>query len=108
MVPHAKILDNLMTRLCSSLGSTVDLRVLADSGDSLTIQVGDRTDAIVNVEVRDEQRPSFCVSYPKLNIKRNGDRHVSTATSDGVLADGVAWIVEELARHGMVTPEFSG
>lgn len=51
MVPHAKILDNLMTRLCSSLGSTVDLRVLADNGDSLTIQVGDRTDAIVNARL---------------------------------------------------------
>jgi hypothetical protein len=54
-----------------------------------------------------EQRPSFRICYPKLTIKRNGDRHTATVQSDGVLAEGVAWVVGQLARHGVVKPEFS-
>jgi len=100
-------LDALLMRLRSSVGASVGLHVLEQQDDRLTIQVGDQNDSVIGIEIRDEQRPSFCVSYPELSIKRNGERRVSTATSDGILADGIIWVVAELARHGVVKPEFA-
>jgi hypothetical protein len=75
--------------------------------DKLTIQVGTEADSVIGIKIRDEHRPSFSASYPKLSIKRNGERHVSTVTCDDILADGILWVVRELARHGVVKPEFS-
>lgn len=100
-------LDALLLRLRSSVDGSVALQILERRTDRLTIQVGDQTDSVIGIEVRDEQRPSFCASYPKLSLKRNGERHVFTAISDGILADGVLWVVGELARNGVVKPEFS-
>jgi hypothetical protein len=105
-MPRA-ILDDLLLRLRSSVGSSVGLHILERQTDRLTVQIGDQPDSVIGIEIRDEQRPSFCASYPKLTVKRNGERHVSTATSDGILADGILWVVGELARHGVVKPEFS-
>jgi hypothetical protein len=107
MSQPAQVLTDLVAHLRSSVGASVSLHVLSSTGDGLTIQVGDQSEAVVGVDVRDEQIPSFSISYPKLALKRNGDQHISTVRSDGVLAAGVAWVVGELARHGAVKPEFS-
>jgi len=107
MARHSQVLKELLATLRSSVDGSVSLQVLSSRGDGLTIQVGDQPEAVLGVEVSNEQRPSFRISYPKLTIKRNGDRHTSNAQSDGVLAEGVAWVVGELARNGVVKPEFS-
>ena len=107
MAHHTQVLDDLLAHLRSSAGASLTLQVLPRQGDSLTIQVGDRPEAAVGIQVSDEHRPSFCISYPKLTVKRNGDRQTSVVRSDGVLAEGVAWVLGELARHGVVKPEFS-
>jgi hypothetical protein len=100
-------LDALLLRLRSSFGASVSIHVLEHQTDRLTIQIGENADSLVGIEIRDEQRPAFRVSYPQLTIKRNGERRVSSTISDGILADGVLWVVGELARHGVVKPEFS-
>jgi hypothetical protein len=80
---------------------------LEHQADQLTIQIGERPDSVVGIKIRDEQRLSFSASYPQLTIKRNGERYVSTAISEEILAEGVLWVVGELARHGVVNPEFA-
>jgi hypothetical protein len=107
MAHHTQVLDDLLARLRSSVGGSASLQVLPRQSDSLTIQVGDRPEAVVDVQVNDKQRRSFCICYPTLMVKRNGDRHTFVVRSDGVLAEGVAWVVAELARLGVVKPEFS-
>jgi hypothetical protein len=107
MAQHTQVLDDLLTSLRSSVGGSVSLHVVASQAGGLTIQVGDQPEAVIGVEMSNEQRPSFRICYPKLTIKRNGDRHTATVQSDGVLAEGVAWVVGQLARHGVVKPEFS-
>jgi hypothetical protein len=103
---HSAVLDALLLRLRSSVGPTVGLHVLEHQSDRLTIQVGDQTDSVIGITISDAHRPSFCASYPELSIKRNGERHVSTITSDGILTEGVLWVVGELARYGVVKPEY--
>lgn len=107
MAQHTEILDELLARLRSSVAASASLRVLPSQADGLTIQVGEEPEAVLGVEVSDQQRPSFRIRYPKLTIKRNREQHTSTVQADGVLADGVAWVVGQLARHGVVKPEFS-
>jgi len=98
----------LLTSLRSSVGDSGSLHVLATQAGGLTIQVGDQPEAVLGVEMSNEQRPSFRICYTKLTIKRNGDRHTSTVQADGVLVEEVAWIVGQLALHGVVKHEFSG
>jgi len=107
MAQHSQALEELLASLRSSVGGSVSLHVLVSQPKGLTIQVGEQPDAVIGVEVSNEQRPSFRICYPKLTIKRNGERHTSTVQSDGVLAQGVAWVIGELARYGVVKPEFS-
>ena len=107
MTQRTKMLNELLARLRSSVGASVNLQVLPGRAGALIIQVGDEPEAVLGVEVTDEQRPSFCISYPKLATKRNGDQHTSTVQTDGVLSEGVIWVVGQLAQHGVVKPEFS-
>ena len=51
-------------------------------------------------------RPSFDVSYPALKIKRDGRTDVAVVRPEGVLYQGLEWIVRQLARHGVVRLEF--
>jgi hypothetical protein len=106
MAHDTHAISDLLERLRTTVGTSARLHVINHADGSLTIQVGDDAETAIGVSVRDERRPSYCVSYPKLSIKRNGDRHISTVTSDGVLAGGVTWIIEQLAQHGVVRPEF--
>ena len=106
MANQSQALNELLARLRSTVEVLAKLQILKSSGGSLDIQVGNYPDAVISITVSDERKPSFCISYPELRIKRNGDRRVSTVTSDKVLFEGVVWVVKELAINGVVRPEF--
>ena len=106
MTDHAQILAGLIAHLRLSIDASTPLHVLERREDCVTIQVGPEADAVVGVQVSDPKRPSFRISYPELHVKRNGDRHVSTTNSNGVLQQGVEWIVGQVAQHGAVRPEY--
>ncbi len=57
------------------------------------------------LSVCNADRPSFNVSYPKLTIKKNGERRTGEVESKGCLDAGAEWIFEQLGKHGAVVPE---
>jgi hypothetical protein len=105
MNDEEQILEELVARLRSSFGDSV--RVLEKEAARITLQIGSSEDAIMGLQVKDPSRPSFAVSYPALAIKRDGSRHVQDVSRDGVVFEGVNWIVGQLVQHGVVPPEFA-
>ena len=106
MNAHAKILDDLVEYLHSTLGSSVGFHLVRQAEDSLTMQVGTAEDALLSLEVSDPDRPAFRISYPERRGKRSGRYHMVVTFMDGALRPGVAWVARQLADHGAVTPEF--
>ena len=82
------------------------MQVLENDEGILTIQIGPKNSGVIRVRVNDAVRPSFVVSYPALKIKRNGRGHIEAVEADGVLYEGIKWIVGQVAQHGVVRPEF--
>jgi hypothetical protein len=105
MKEEEQILEDLVERLRSSFGDSV--RILEKGASRVTLQIGSAADAIVGLRIKDPSRPSFAVSYPALAIKKDGSRHVRDVGADGVVFEGVKWIVGQLAQHGVVLPEFA-
>jgi hypothetical protein len=99
-----QILEDLVTQLRSSLGDSV--RILENGSGRVTLQIGSAEGAILGLRIKDPSRPSFAVSYPALAIKKDGPRHVRDVGADGVVFEGVKWIVDQLAQHGVVLPEY--
>src|SRR5262245_30213259 len=99
-------IEHLLERLRSRFGAA--LFVLQVDKESLSLQVGGDEAAVVGIRVADPSRPSFRVSYPKVEVKRGGRGrdHVDVVGAEDVLIEGVEWIVEQLAQHGLVRPEF--
>src|SRR5689334_22322628 len=106
MSPHAQLLDELLAALRQSLGSSVALHVLEQRQDSLTLRVGSEGDAVVGIQVADPGRPSFRLSYPELKVKRNGERRVTITCLQGAVQQGVEAVINQVAAHGAVWPEF--
>jgi hypothetical protein len=104
MTREGQILDDVLARLRSMFGKSV-LVLQRDEG-SATIQVAGDEAAVVGIRVLDPVPPSFAVSYPALKIKRHGRTHVRESGGEGVVFEGIAWIVNQLAQHGVVRPEF--
>lgn len=104
MNDEEQILEDLVGHLRSSFGDSV--RILEKGAGRITLQIGSSENAIVGLRVKDPARPSYAVSYPALSIRRDGSRHVQDVSADGVLFEGVRWIVGQLAQHGVVLPEF--
>jgi len=98
------LLEQVVPHLRSLTRGVVE--ILQESQDGLTLRIGRHDGAIISMRISDLVRPSFRVSYPKLVVKRDGSRHVTEQTVDGVVTDGLDWIVEQLLRHGIVKPEF--
>ncbi|MCX6953001.1 MAG: hypothetical protein NTV51_12670 [Verrucomicrobia bacterium] len=105
MASNAEILDDLLARLRLGRGSSVALRVVKKESDHLAIQVGANAESVVGVRVKDSLRPSFHLSFPELTAKKDGSERVAVTDFDGALFDGVAWVVGQLAEHGVVMPE---
>jgi hypothetical protein len=99
-----QILQQLLAQLRSRVGNSV--RVLEEGSGRLTLQIGPDETAILGVRVHDPSRPSFSVSYPKRKFKSDGSRVVQDVVGDGLLMQGVEWIAHQLAKHGVVPPEF--
>src|SRR5262249_15791084 len=99
--------DALFADLLAQLRSSVkgEIEVVASDRESLTLRVGARADARVTVRLVDPSRPTFAVSYPHLSEKRDGTHEIRERVGDGVLAQGVEWIVRQLLEHGVVTNE---
>jgi hypothetical protein len=62
-------------------------------------------DASVTVTLQDSTQPSFAVTYPALVVTRDGDESVKEQNVEGVLSQGVSWIVRKVFRFGFVPPE---
>ena len=69
------------------------LEVLEESRDGLTVRVGRHEGALITIRISDPTRPSLRVSYPKVVVKRDGSRQVTEETVDGVVTEGLEWIV---------------
>jgi hypothetical protein len=99
-------LEALIVQLRSSMQKSVFLQVIEKKNDSIVLQVGANSEAIIGLRIHDPNRPSFHVSHPQMKIKKNGDRHIRETDSSNVLGAGIEWIVNQLAEHGVVMPEF--
>jgi len=99
-----QVLDDLVAQLRSSCRASV--QVLLRQDDRLSLRIGSADSAVIDVRIKDAERPSFEVCYPALNIERNGRHHVKEVRAESVLVAGVQWIVGQLALHGVVRPEF--
>jgi hypothetical protein len=106
MNQSAQLLESLLAAMQQSLGSSVALHVLEQREDSLTLQVGTRSDAVVGVQISDPEKPLFRLSYPELKVKRNGERRVTVTCFEGAGQGGVEWVIRQVAAHGAVWPEF--
>jgi hypothetical protein len=106
MSENMDILETLVVRLRSSMQKSGALQVIEKKNDSIVLQVGANSEAIIGLRVSDPNRPSFHVSYPQMKIKKSGDRHIKETDSSNVLVGGVEWIINQLAEHGVVMPEF--
>jgi hypothetical protein len=106
MASKAQIFDELLTRLRSRIPTSVRLVVVKKESDHLAIQVGDSFDSVVGIRIKDPIRPFFAMSYPKLTVKKDGSRRVGLEEIDRAVFDGVERVVEQLAIHGVVKPEF--
>jgi hypothetical protein len=100
----AGLFDQILPHLRTFARDAVE--VIEESPHEVTVRVGRHEGAIVTIRISDPMRPSFQVSYPQLVVKRDGSRHVTEQTGDGVLVQGLSWIVEQLLQHGVVKPEF--
>ncbi len=98
------MLGDVVARVRSSFGAS--LRVLHEGHGRVSLQVGEAEGAIVGLRVEDIARPSFAVTYPELKIGGDGARYVDDVSGDGVLFEGVEWIVAQLVQHGVVIPEY--
>jgi len=98
-------IQDLLVRLRSRFGAAA--AVLQVDDESMSLRLGRNEDAILGIRIADPDRPSFRVSYPALKTKRGGRGrdHVHLAGVDGVLAEGVEWIADQLLQHGVVKPE---
>ena len=107
MKEHLVVLEDFVDGLRSKAKS-VPFHALVKESDRIVLQVGSNTEAVMALSVCDSDRPSFNVPYPKLTIKKNGERHTGEVESKGCLDAGAEWIFEQLAKHGAVVPEFFG
>ena len=97
------MIEQIASHIRSLIPGVVE--VLEKDSDHLTLRIGHHRDALISIRVSDPMRPSFRVSYPKLVVKKNGSRHVTEVTADGVVTEGIDWIVEQPRAHGFVRPE---
>ena len=104
MTDDDQVLEDVLAELRSLFGASV--QVLENDESILTLQIGPKTSGVIRLRVKDAARPSFAVSYPALKVKRNGRRQVEPVEADGVLFEGIRWIVGQIAQHGVVRPEF--
>jgi len=91
MKEHLDILEAFVVGLRSKTKS-IPFQVLIKENDRIELQVGSNTEAVMALSVCDPDRPSLNVSYPKLTIKKNGERHTGEVESKGCLDAGVEWI----------------
>ncbi|MDB4970089.1 MAG: hypothetical protein JWN44_5778 [Myxococcales bacterium] len=99
-----QILEDVLTRLRSAFG--VSVQILEKRVGGLALQVGATDGAVISIRVKDPSRPNFAVSYPTLRVRKDGSRYVHDVDVDGVLLEGIEWIVGQLAQRGVVPPEF--
>jgi hypothetical protein len=101
-----QLLDDLLTAIRQSFGSSVALHVVEKRDDCLTLRVGNEADSVVGVQVADPEIPSFRLPYPELKVKRNGERRITISYFEGAVHQGVESVIRQLAAHGAVWPEF--
>lgn len=106
MTSHAEIIDSVLARLRLAIPGSIVFHVVERTDDRLTLQVGERSESVIALAIKDPYRPMFHVSYPLLTVKKDGSKHVGDCDSDCVI-DGVEWIARQLAQHGVVMPEFT-
>ena len=99
------VLDRLLHDILAVVGSSSQMAVLSMSDSDCTIQLGRSEDAIISITLCDPSRPTFSITYPALTFRRDGSESIGEQASDGILADGVAWIARKVFRFGFVPPD---
>ena len=100
--------EQLLARLRMEIAARVRNMVVEPSSSAthLVLRLGDDDCSVVGIRVDDPERPSFAVSYTRLQSTSKGDRVLSEVSMSGVLEPGLEWIIGKIARHGYVPPEF--
>lgn len=99
------VLDRLLHDILAVVGGSSQMAVLSMSDSDCTIQLGRSEDAIISITLCDPLRPTFSATYPALMSRRDGSESIREQTSEGILAEGVAWIARKVFRFGFVPPE---
>lgn len=97
--------ERLLLEIRESVSCASRINVISIDETGFSIQLGRSAEAIVAVSVCDPDRPSFSASYPKLTVERHGHETIEMQISEGILSEGVSWIVRKVFRYGFVPPE---
>jgi hypothetical protein len=105
MMDSLTTIDRLLLEIRESVSCSSRVNVLNIDETGFSIQLGQSAEAIVAVSLCDPDRPSFSASYPKLIADRHGHETIEEQISEGILSEGVSWIVRKVFRFGFVPPE---
>jgi hypothetical protein len=99
------IIEALLFEIRESIPSSSHFIVTTLNESDCTIQLGRSPEALVAITLQDAVRPSFAATYPALSVDRDGHETITEQTSEGILCQGVSWIVRKVFRFGFVPPE---
>lgn len=96
------LLDGLFQHLRASFGDAVRLVLHEPSVLALAVQ---GSEIPIRIVVNDPTCPSFDVTYGKVGPDAMTLEAIQEVTAEGVLCQGVTWIVAQVVAHGAVLPE---
>ncbi len=99
------IVDRLLLEIRESVSCASRITVISIDEAGFSVQLGQSAKAVVAVSLCDPERPSFSATYPKLIVDRHGHETIEEQISEGILSQGVSWIVRKVFRYGFVPPE---
>lgn len=97
------ILNDLLRELRSDFGEAFHLVLREPSVLVLAVQ---GSEIPIRIVVNDAARPSFDVTYGSVGPDARTLKAIQEVTSNGVLYQGLAWIIAQVVAHGVVLPEF--
>jgi hypothetical protein len=97
------ILEDLLRKLRSEFSEALHLVLHEPSVLVLAVQ---GSEIPIRIVVDDAARPSFSVTHGFVGADAWTLEAIREVTSNGVLYQGLAWIIAQVVAHGVVLPEF--
>jgi len=99
--------EGALGQAATAIGSALGRRVrVFHVEQSLILSFSDYQEVNVVVAVMDPERPTFRVTYPRLQSHHRSLTDAREVDAENVLLAGVLWIVQSVAEHGVCLPEF--